>query len=310
MPLPTTGPISFGDVREELGRSSGPISLGDADVRALAGVSSGAISMSDLRGKSSDYGITLPSSIDMSATSTNSVSCVLTFNVEGGNEVGWLDGSGTKRYIWNEHSLPKDSYEVRLVHVSGSIPSSGAEVQVWLPATLTGSQLTWRWARSTPGTTTGSFRLEIRNKFSQQVIASCPVSVNVVYQVAYSQHTMPYARWLVADDKVSFYYQGYNGLSGHGSLSPPNTIGGATIARLDYVEGLSVVTIVMTGSRAKNFFSRMEVVGVGSFYTADVPVQGGMNPWGYFIGDGGTYWQWPNIQTSPFGTARTIRIHP
>ena len=52
MALPSTGAISLLDVRNELGKT-GAISLGDSAVRALAGKTSGAISLGDLRGKSS-----------------------------------------------------------------------------------------------------------------------------------------------------------------------------------------------------------------------------------------------------------------
>ncbi|UOL51263.1 hypothetical protein [Vibrio phage XZ1] len=52
MGLPSTGPISLNDVRIELDRPSGSISLGDADVRDLAERPSGSISLGDLRGKS------------------------------------------------------------------------------------------------------------------------------------------------------------------------------------------------------------------------------------------------------------------
>ncbi|UOX40303.1 hypothetical protein [Vibrio phage PhiImVa-1] len=53
MALPSTGSISLAQVNEELGKgSSTTISLGDAAVRELAGRATGAISMSDLRGKS------------------------------------------------------------------------------------------------------------------------------------------------------------------------------------------------------------------------------------------------------------------
>jgi len=51
MALPSTGPISMSQVRSELGLS-GSISLGQSQVRELAGRPSGSISMSHLRGKS------------------------------------------------------------------------------------------------------------------------------------------------------------------------------------------------------------------------------------------------------------------
>lgn len=51
MALPVSGKISLGDVRTEL-KLTGPISLGQKEVRNLAGKTSGVIKMSDLRGKS------------------------------------------------------------------------------------------------------------------------------------------------------------------------------------------------------------------------------------------------------------------
>jgi hypothetical protein len=50
MTLPTSGPISMVQVRAEAG-VGGAISLDQAEVRTLAAVASGVISMSDLRGK-------------------------------------------------------------------------------------------------------------------------------------------------------------------------------------------------------------------------------------------------------------------
>jgi len=51
MTLPSSGSISLSQVRTEL-NAGGAISLGQASVRNLAGVPSGAISLSQLRGKS------------------------------------------------------------------------------------------------------------------------------------------------------------------------------------------------------------------------------------------------------------------
>lgn len=56
MTLPTTGPISLADVNVELGRASNaPISLGETAVRTLAGLSSGQLGLSNLRGKTNGY---------------------------------------------------------------------------------------------------------------------------------------------------------------------------------------------------------------------------------------------------------------
>ncbi len=53
MTLQSSGPISLGNVRTELG-TSGAISLGSSIVRELAGVLSGSISLADLYGKSAE----------------------------------------------------------------------------------------------------------------------------------------------------------------------------------------------------------------------------------------------------------------
>jgi len=56
MALPSTGLISLSQVNTELGRAAGAtISLGDAEVRGLAGVANGAIGLGNLRGKSAQF---------------------------------------------------------------------------------------------------------------------------------------------------------------------------------------------------------------------------------------------------------------
>lgn len=52
MALPSSGGIMMTQVASELGVSAAGLTLGAANVRALAGISSGAIYMSNLRGKS------------------------------------------------------------------------------------------------------------------------------------------------------------------------------------------------------------------------------------------------------------------
>lgn len=55
MTLPSSGAISLSQVNTELGKAANAlISLNDADVRTLAGIPSGAIYMSNLRGKTAE----------------------------------------------------------------------------------------------------------------------------------------------------------------------------------------------------------------------------------------------------------------
>jgi hypothetical protein len=62
MTLPASGPISFNDINVELGDAgTTTASLGQASYRALAGVASGAISLSDFYGKSSAFSFTISS---------------------------------------------------------------------------------------------------------------------------------------------------------------------------------------------------------------------------------------------------------
>lgn len=99
--IPFDGPFSLGDVLNEL-RSANPgrgfpISLGDPDVRALAGAPTGEISMWMLRGKSgisplsargvNDY------AFQSSAGGNGTVTCRPSVVVSG--------GSGARRYAWS-----------------------------------------------------------------------------------------------------------------------------------------------------------------------------------------------------------------
>lgn len=60
MALPSTGAISLSQVNTELGKAStAVITLGDSNVRALAGIPTGPISMADLRGKTAAEDLTL-----------------------------------------------------------------------------------------------------------------------------------------------------------------------------------------------------------------------------------------------------------
>ena len=62
MALPTTGPIALNQVNTELGRAStATVSMGEAEVRSLAGLANGAIGLGSLRGKSAQFTHTITS---------------------------------------------------------------------------------------------------------------------------------------------------------------------------------------------------------------------------------------------------------
>jgi len=106
MTIRSTPPISLGDVMAELrtanpGRQF-PLSLGDADVRALAGVPSGPISLGNLYGKSAYIPMT-GQGINDAATGNSSfsggvVACYPGVQVNGGKDpktFAWSITSGT-----------------------------------------------------------------------------------------------------------------------------------------------------------------------------------------------------------------------
>lgn len=109
MTIRTTPPISLTDVMDEIrltnpGRAY-PISLGDADVRALAGIPSGPISLSDFYGKSAYPPMTVTAtatgSFKNSAASAGTVSGTATASASG--------GKGAKQYQWIVLSNPGDA---------------------------------------------------------------------------------------------------------------------------------------------------------------------------------------------------------
>jgi hypothetical protein len=105
MTLQASGVISLTDVMNEIrlvnpGRAY-PISLGDADVRALAGVPSGAIGLSNLYGKSSYIPMNVTGNSDSQSASSASggtVTCHPSVSV--------TNGSGGYTYSWSFTSNP------------------------------------------------------------------------------------------------------------------------------------------------------------------------------------------------------------
>lgn len=102
MTLPASGAISLTDVMTELrtvnaGRAY-PISLGDADVLALAGVAGPANSLSNLYGKSAYTAMTVTGVSDTSSMAGNTTG--LTYTGHSHPSVTVSGGSGSYTYLW------------------------------------------------------------------------------------------------------------------------------------------------------------------------------------------------------------------
>lgn len=103
---PSAPPISLGDVLTELKVANPsrtlPISLGDADVLALAGKSAPPISLSDLCGKSSYVPMVVTgvndSAFAYSGSTSGAAVCHPSVNV--------ANGLGTKSFLWSFTSNP------------------------------------------------------------------------------------------------------------------------------------------------------------------------------------------------------------
>ena len=99
MALPLTGPFSLSQINTELGRATGTtISLGDAEVRGLAGVATGAIGLSTLRGKSAQFTHTIISH----QQELNLYTYLQGQGWDGTNKVEVTVGAGI--YIWSDNT--------------------------------------------------------------------------------------------------------------------------------------------------------------------------------------------------------------
>jgi len=112
MPLPVSGAISFNDINVELGvAGTTQASLNQASYRTLAGVPSGAISMSDFYGKANQFNLTISSN----QTNVN----LATF----ATSAGW---NGTTKLIATINSdvyVSSNSTGTPALTVSGSFPN-------------------------------------------------------------------------------------------------------------------------------------------------------------------------------------------
>lgn len=141
MPLPTTGPISLSAVAGELGRVVGTaISLGETAVRNLAGVASGAISLSQLYGKGG-----------------------ATFSPAGGTSSGspmalsdWRSGGGTAQVTITCSQAAVWTYSRSGTYGSANVASGGSATSITFSLSNSGytvRESTWTVSGTVGGTT-------------------------------------------------------------------------------------------------------------------------------------------------------------
>jgi hypothetical protein len=111
MPLPVSGAISFNNINVELGvAGTTQASLGQASYRTLAGVASGAISMSNFYGKANQFAFTI------SSNQTNANLRTLALNA------GWNGASNVVATIGSGIQITSTSTGTPALTISGSFP--------------------------------------------------------------------------------------------------------------------------------------------------------------------------------------------
>ena len=108
MTLQTSGAISLNDIHLELGASSGTtVSLNDADVRDLAGISSGAIDLADFYGASAGSTSTTTTTLTVTQSSANFSGINYYGEFINGSTSPTSVGSFGVRYIFRRHDSSK-----------------------------------------------------------------------------------------------------------------------------------------------------------------------------------------------------------
>lgn len=159
MTTPTSGAITIGQAAAEAGVGL-PASLGDAALRALAGVPSGPISLGDLYGKSAGTPPAAPSPLTVqtqdgsgyadSSTAAGAVSCQVTATVTG--------GTGTITHLWEFISNPGQAT------LSNSNSAS--------------ARVSRNYARYSSGSAEAQLRYTVRDSTGAQVVAQ-PVTATL-----------------------------------------------------------------------------------------------------------------------------------
>jgi hypothetical protein len=141
MPLPLSGAISFNDINVELGvAGTTTASLNQASYRTLAGVPSGAISMSDFYGKANQFAFTI------SSNQTNANLRTLAVNA------GWNQSSKVVATINSGIYISSNSTGTPALTVNGSFPGGVELVNNGLIIGMGGAGGAGRGVSGTSGT--------------------------------------------------------------------------------------------------------------------------------------------------------------
>lgn len=167
MALPSTGTLSMSQVNTELSLSStANINLGRSDVRGLAGVASGAIAFSNLRGKSAGATVTMGSSYDYWG-----VSRITGFSLNANGLIYGGAGSAptTQAGAWLTPQSGMSNYECLATIVSGTLTGTTG---TWLNL---GTTRTWSKTVALSGVAEVYFNVQIRKVGTTNVLATASV---------------------------------------------------------------------------------------------------------------------------------------
>lgn len=173
MTLQSSGAISLSQVNTELGRSStAAISLGETAVRTLAGVPSGAISMSNLYGKSSVI-------VSVFDTNINAVRVGLVGTATAAYQLDSIgrifrvvNGSATQIGNWVIPALEASNYEVYATGTEGFI--TGSPLGSWLALSSTRQ---WTVTQGTYGERSDILIVEIRKIGTTTVLDTATIGL-------------------------------------------------------------------------------------------------------------------------------------
>jgi hypothetical protein len=177
MPLVTSGEISIGgstanrSINLELGRSATASSnLNETALRTLAGVPSGAISLSDFYGKS-NFAATLNAADYVRFTNSPA-----SFQVNTDGFVYASNGTTqlVQQYQWLTGIGTGSDYEVLASIVSGSV--TGDSLSVWLPLS---SNRQWNRGALAGQLQFATISVQIRMAASPNTVLAGPVNINI-----------------------------------------------------------------------------------------------------------------------------------